>query len=301
MRVWIAVAALVAAGCGGGDYVPRPTFSMLIPEGREQWKAELASGFKDTLAAYGYETKLISFSAYDPDIVVKAAQQAQRGERAPICVVFTRRAQVKHVVSALKSEGHEVVTVGADDAMVTRTGHVGMSAERMAYVWKIRVSQLEQMPKRVLFVFGSEPIKTERVQGAVFSRSGKGTEFDSRFRETGAVTQEDAEWAELIVPIGEDAFAACTKYLPKPLYPVSGSERVLEAIGTGTVRQAITDEPFQMGVRAAQLVRDYHLNAVRNPIISLPYEEVDAETLQYYRDRRYRLPPMIRTAGREAE
>jgi hypothetical protein len=56
-----------------------------------------------------------------------------------------------------------------------------------------------------------------------------------------------------------------------------------------------------MGVRAAQLVRDYHLDSVRNPIISLPYEEVDAETLQYYRDRRYRLPPTIRGVSREAE
>lgn len=296
MRAFLfAFVLTILAGCGGSDYVPRPTFTLVLPDGDEQWKREIAAGFVDTLRAYGYESKIVRCANLDTESILAAAKQAPKGERAAISIVFTRREQVASVVNALSKFEREVITVGADDATVGKAGHVGISAERTVYIWKIRISQLPKVPSQILFVFGNEPIKTERMQGSVYSRSGEGKEFRSRFRELADVTQEDLEWAELIVPVGEDAYLFASKASTRNLFPISGSDVVLSAIREGVISHALTLEHYQVGVRTAQMARDYHLQSVRSPVNNLPCEEVDQDSLEIHMDRRYKLPPNLRS------
>lgn len=296
MRAFFFAAVLTTvAGCGGADYVPRPTFTLVLPAGQEQWKREIADGFVETLRAYGYESKIVRYESFDTESIVAAANEAPRGERAAISIVFTRREQVASVVDRLTSLKRDVITVGADDAMVSKAGHVGISAERTVYIWKIRISQLPTMPSRILFLFGNEPIKTERLQGSVYSRSSEGKEFRARFRELTDVTQEDLDWAELVVPVGEDAYLLASKSSTRDLFPITGADVVLNAIREGLVSHAITLEHYQVGVRTAQMARDYHLQSLRSPVNNLPCEEVDKASLQIHMDRRYKLPPTLRS------
>jgi hypothetical protein len=104
------------------------------------------------------------------------------------------------------------------------------------------------------------------------------------------VTQQDMDWAELVVPFGEDAFLRAREMKAKQLFPVSGADTVLEAIRLGDITHAITDDPFQVGLRTAQMARDYHLESLRNPVNNLDCGEVDAEFLRIYLDKRYELP-----------
>lgn len=284
------LAGLVLGGCGAADYVVRPSFSLVLPAGEEQWNRDIIAGFRETLDAYGYDSKIIQYESANPDHILKAAQKAPRGKRAPVCIVFTRREQVAPVVNAMTQEKFDVITVGVDDSMVQRVGHVGISAERTAYLWKIRISQMKKIPQRVLLIFGSEPAKTERIIGSFFVRSGKGTEFTVRHKELNEIAQEDIEWADMIVPFGEDSFLQVKELTAKSIFPVSGADTILDEIERGDIERAITDHPFQVGLRTAQMARDFHLESLRLPVNNLEPGEVDREFLRRYKEKRYELP-----------
>lgn len=287
---WALLVALVLGACGGSEYVARPTFTLVLPDGEEQWKRDMAAGFQKTLAAYGYDSKVIRYDSFSPNSIREAATKAPRSKRAPVCIVFTRREQVAPVVEDLTKEKFDVITVGVDDSTVRRVAHVGISAERTVYLWKIRVSQMGRVPKRVLLVFGSEPAKIERIVGSFFARSNQGREFTTRHKDVINITTSDIEWAEMVVPFGEDSFLRVKDLGARNIFPISGADTILDAIERGEIERAITDDPFQVGLRTAQKARDFHLEALRLPVNNLEPGEADREYLRRYRDKRYELP-----------
>lgn len=298
---FVLAAAVLLAGCGnpspeGG----RPLFGLVLPKGTEDWKREVVAGFRAMAERWQYDIVVKDYSHETPDAILAAVAAVPQLEGIPVCIVFTMRNHVKPVLDKLSEQHRLVITVGEDDAMATRDGHVGMSAERLAYLWKIRMSQLTPKRGRALFVFGSEPLKVERIRGAVYSRSNGEKDFRMRFKALGTVKDEDFSWADIVTPIGADAVSYCRSRAVGKLLPVSSSSETLDMVNSGDASMAITPEYFQMGFRALQLARDiYIMGTTGKPIVSVHYGEADRDSMRIYLDKRYKLPPGPRHAEDE--
>ncbi|HWP31415.1 MAG TPA: hypothetical protein VNK96_06815 [Fimbriimonadales bacterium] len=282
-------------GCGReiGPKQP-PIYGLVIPAGNEQWKKEIKDGFQFAAREFHVNYIIREYEETNPSSIISAALSIPKTERTPICIVFLRREPIASVASALSKNNRVMITVGVDDASAERVGHIGMSPERLAYLWKIRATQLFPRFRNVLFVFGREPIKTDRIEGAVFQRSRNWREFKTRFRESEELSKEDVAWADVVVCIGLDALNKARLFEAKAIFPVDSDDNTLQLIESEELPFALAPKYFEIGVRALRLAREHHIrNFIAQPLSLLDYAEIDQPSLKLFRARRYKVTPGI--------
>ncbi|MCH8275462.1 MAG: hypothetical protein IH851_11805 [Armatimonadetes bacterium] len=266
-------------------------FGLLLPAGDTQWRREVRSGFQLSAEQFNLNTKVVEYEEPTPEAILRAAEQIEAADRVPLCVVFTRREQVAPALAALRKAGRLVLTIGVDDAGESRAGHVGGSANRLVYFWRIRTSQMTPVPKRVLFVFGDAPAKRERIEGAVYRRSDEWRNFRPRFRELEELTEEDIAWADLVTPFGSDAVQKCRQLGASRILAADGDDSTLDLVQSGEVALTLAPQHFEHGLRALRLARERYLQGgLSRPVLSIEYEEVDAPSIAWYKEHRYDLP-----------
>jgi len=271
-----------------------PIYGLVIPAGNEQWKREIKDGFQFACREFHVNHVIREYEETNPNSIITAALSVPETERTPICIVFLRREPIAKVASALSEKNRKIITVGVDDASADRVGHIGMSPERLVYLWKIRATQHFPRFRKVLFVFGKEPIKTDRIEGAVFQRSRNWHEFKTRFRESEDLSRDDIAWADIVVCMGFDAVKKARLLNVKSLFPVDSDDNTLKLIESETLPFALAPKYFEMGVRALRLAREQHIkNFIAQPISLLDYAEIDEPSLKLFRTRRYKVTPAI--------
>lgn len=271
-----------------------PIYGLVVPAGNEQWKKEIKDGFQFAAREFHVNYVIREYEQTNPNSAITAALSIPETERTPICIVFLRREPIAKAAKALMKNNRVMITVGVDDASAERVGHIGMSPERLVYLWKIRATQLFPRFRNALFVFGKEPIKTDRIEGAVFQRSRNWQEFKTRFREGEELSKEDVAWADIVVCIGLDAVNKARLFEAKAIFPVDSSDNTLQLIESEELPFALAPKYFEIGVRALRLAREHHIrNFIAQPISLLDYAEIDKPSLKLFRARRYKVTPGI--------
>lgn len=272
----------------------QPVLGLVLPQGDEQWQKELIQGFTSSAKEFVLETQIERYNPNEIDSIVRSVKKVSASKDAPVCIVFLRREHVAPVFEELKNLEPPILNIGADDASVNRCASVAVSWENIAYQWKIRFDQLDEKPKNVLFVYGKVPIRVERFEAAIFSRSNKHKAFTPKYRELENITEEDIMNADLVCPIGYDAFEKVKSLGADHIIPFDGSDDILNLLLDEIIERAFAPPYFELGMRALRLAREYHIRGfVSNPFLTLNASEIDKESINLYLTRRYKLPPTV--------
>ncbi len=276
------------------EHKEQPVLSLVLPQGNEQWQQELIQGFTSSAKEFAIETQIERYDPNEINSIIHFVKKASVSKDAPVCIVFLRREHVAPVFEELKNLEIPILNIGADDASVNRCASVTVSWENIAYQWKIRFDQLDQKPKNVLFVYGKVPIRVERFEAAIFSRSNKHKAFTPKYRELENITEDDITNADLVCPIGYDAFEKVKSLGAEHIIPFDGSDDVLNLISNESIERAFAPPYFELGMRALRLAREYHIRGfVPNPFLTLNASEIDKESINLYLNRRYKLPATV--------
>lgn len=272
----------------------QPILGLVFPQGEEQWKKELIQGFTSSAKEFNIETQIEKYDPGDINSIIQSAKKIPASKDAPICIVFLRREHVTLAFEELKKLENPILNIGADSANVNRCASVTVSWENIAYQWKIRFDQLNGKPKNVLFVYGKVPIRVERFEAAMFSRSNKHKAFTPKYRELENITEEDVMNADLVCPIGYDAFEKIKSLGAEHVIPLDGADEILNLLSDEKIERAFAPPYFELGMRALRLAREYHIRGfVPNPFLTLNASEIDKESIKMYLSRRYKLPPTV--------
>jgi hypothetical protein len=294
------IAFLCVAGCRHSATIPQtPTYNLLIPQGREQWKHEIRSGFLACAAQFNMTASITECDGSDALAISSATAKITDSKGAPVCVVFTQDQAVVPVVERLRTKRMLSITIGEDDANSMREGHCGDAPSTMAYLWSVRFAQMNPRPKRVLLLIGDVPLNKAGITSALYKRSANWTVFALRTKNLGEASAEDYEWADLVTPVGEDAVAAAlTNTRDKAIFPVDSSQVTLSAVQSGRITNAFAPNYFQMGYRAARIARERFIQGdIVNNSIAIPYREIDKSLLPGYMRSRYDVPAAVSRVG----
>ena len=301
MRQALFCALIVLGGCNAGMKVPDPPVcEMIIPKSDLQWQREMRNGFIAGAEEFGLEVIIKEYVESSAEAILRVSEEMPDSKDTPICIVFKSPEPIAKVIDALLDKGIYTLTVGEDDSAAPRVGHSGNSTRRLAYLWKIRAYQFDPKPKRVLLLVGDVPVKRDRLTGLIYERSDDWKAFKLRERSVYEVVAEDFEWADLVTPVGEDAARLCVENGVERMLPLDGSDFTLSLIQEGRVPIAIAPNYFQLGFRAARLAREWHIKGgLSRPIVLMRCVEVDADTIEDFKKKRYKLPPVARKVSSE--
>jgi hypothetical protein len=297
MKFAILVGALV---CGCAPQVPadvpkqEPVFGLAVPAAQTEWKKELVRGFAAGANQFHLTFKVVEYAAETEDGIVGAISKIPKGFRTPMCVVFTNADIVMGVVHRARDDDREVITLGEDNAISGRIGHVGESSDSLAYLWSVRAFQRSPVPRHMLVIVGNVPVHRDRIKGALFARSDGWSKFELRMRSVEErPTAETIAWADVVTGIGEDA-AAMARTLGKPFFSVDGSPTAIEAVRSSKEKMVLVPDFYQIGYRAARIAREYHITgSLSTSSVSMPYRQVDKGSLEWFERTRYDLPPAV--------
>ncbi|MER3413544.1 MAG: hypothetical protein C4341_04770 [Armatimonadota bacterium] len=287
MRIVVALALACLTGCGK-DEVPEPTYALLMPESDSSWAREIEAGFSAAAKQFFMKTKTVRYSNEDPESIAEKVGDLDGG---PVVVVTLSSDDAEQLAASLTARKVRYVLIGPDDLAGSRAAHVSGAAWNLAYQWKIRWNQMNPRPRNVLLLFGDVPLPKNDIVSAFYRRSNDWTEYRLRVRNVHDAKDEDTDWAETILAVGEDAVRKCLSIEGQSFVPVDGSATALQAVKSGLVERAYVPNYFQFGYRAARLARDAFLDVLFSPVsLQIPFEEVDPEYLPMFLKKRHDIP-----------
>lgn len=294
LKLCLVSIAIWLVGCGSrSDIIPdvKPVFYLVVPKTNSQWQREIISGFRAAAEQFRFDSKIVTYENSENLSLTLAT--IPYIEKVPICVVCQTDKLAGDLCKEQGKLGRRIVTLICDDPSLPRTAHVGMSPERFYSLWSTRSAQISQRIRNPLFLFGNEPIKSERITALIFKASDDWKKFRPTFRNLDSVTQEEAESADMVTAFGRDAVEKAKLLNGKVIFPVSLDDKTLEELKRGDYQFAIGPDYFQVGVRGFRVARDAYLQGIPSqPIIQLQYKEADKESVEFYKDRRYKVPPI---------
>ncbi len=290
---WVSF-AIFTASCGSRNAIipeTQPVFYLVLPSGTEQWKTEIISGFQQAANQFQMQHQTKTYTKADEINLVVSSIPFQ--DNVPICLVTPNDELAGTVCETQSKLGRRIITLLCSDGKQPKTAHVGMSPERLVELWNIRAHQLSKTIKKPLFVFGDEPVQTERLVALFFKNSDDWKKYRPTFKELKEVTIEDFQNADFVTTFGHNATQYAIDLLVKNLLPISLDDETLKNLRNGDIKHAIGADYFQVGLRAFRIARDAYLQGFpTQPITMLPYKESDVESVDFYKSRRYKLPPI---------
>jgi hypothetical protein len=211
--------------------------------------------------------------------------------KAAICIAFESPELIKETLDLLSLENRVVITVGTDDSSAYRVGHVGADAKKLAAQVAIRSQALDPPAKRILYLLGNSPIDREMLEASAFRESDQWQKYRPRTKAVGDVTDEDFDWCDLVVAVGEDALDKAIASSVERIIPTDPAQKALDLLKPGRAPTVITNNYFDIGLRASRIARErFIVGSIQTPILSIPPKEVDSQSMQYYLDTRFRVP-----------
>lgn len=288
MRVAATFALLFLIACAREDEVPHPTYALLIPKTDDAWADEIEAGFAAAAKQFFMQTKTIRYSNEDPENIASKVGNLGGG---PVIVVTLSSDEAERIAASLSARKMRHILIGPDDLAGSRDAHVTGAAANLAYLWKVRWNQTQPPPRNILLLFGDVPLPRNDLISAFYRRSSDWTEYRLRVRSIHDIKNEDFDWAETILAVGEDAVRRCLAAEGQRFVPVDGSDLSLQAVKSGRAERAFVPNYFQFGYRAARLARDVFLDVLPGPVsLHIPFDEVDAEYLPMFLKQRHRIP-----------
>lgn len=289
MRTAGAVALVCLLACGK-DNVPHPTYALLLPESEAWWAQEIEAGFSAAAEQFFMKTKTLRYANEDPDRIIQRIGDLGGG---PVVVVTLSSDDAERLAASLTARRVRHVLIGPDDLAGSRSAHVTGGAANLAYQWKVRWNQMKPSPRNVLLLLGDVPLGRNDIVSAFYRRSNDWREYRLRVRTLHNLQDEDTDWAEMVIAVGEDAVQQCLTREGRQFVPVDGSETALQAVESGRVERAFVPNYFQFGYRAGRLARDVFLDVLATPVsVQIPFDEVDAEYLPMYLKKRHSIPSL---------
>ncbi len=287
MKVAAALMLVCLVACGK-DEVPNPTYALLLPEGDAWWAREIEAGFSAAAEQFFMKTKTVRYSNEDPESIIESLGDLNGGTAV---VVTLSSDDAERLAASLSARRIRHVLIGPDDQAGSRAAHVTGAAANLAYQWKIRWNQMQPPPRSVLLLFGDVPLPRNDIVSAFYRRSNDWAEYRLRVRTLHDLQDEDVEWAETILAVGDDAVRKCLSVEGQRFVPVDGSDAALQAVESGRAERAFVPNYFQFGYRAARLARDAFLDVLSGPVsLHIPFDEVDAEYLPMFLKKRHDIP-----------
>lgn len=293
MRILIGILIIAITACRPEQEIPNPTYALIIPKSNYYWANDIKNGFEALAKQFHLKHEIREYDQNSAENAVEQTLDVKNQLSTAACIVFTNKDIIQNVHKKLLENNRQIITVGEDDTLVKRIGHIGMATTQMAYHWSIRLSQQSPVPKKVLLLIGDVPLNKERIIGAIYARSDNWKKFKLRTRTTQDVTTEDFQWAQLVTPVGQDAVELCVDYKVSEMIPIDGSDYTLGLLRAGACDIIFAPNYFQMGYRAGRISREYYMQGfLDNPAIELKYDEVDREYLPYFLKKRFDIPPV---------
>lgn len=287
MKAAAALVLVCVVACARDD-VPNPTYALLLPESDAWWAREIEAGFSAAAGQFFMKTKTVRYSNEDPESIIESLGDLNGG---PAVVVTLSSDDAERLAASLSARRIRHVLIGPDDQAGSRAAHVTGAAANLAYQWKIRWNQMQAPPRSVLLLFGDVPLPRNDVVSAFYRRSNDWAEYRLRVRTHHDLKDEDIEWAETILAVGDEAVRKCLSVEGLRFVPVDGSDAALQAVESGRVERAFVPNYFQFGYRAARLARDAFLDVLSGPVsLQIPFDEVDAEYLPMFLKKRHGIP-----------
>jgi hypothetical protein len=293
-RLLIAPLALLVLGCDKNEtYIPPPpTYFLLLPESRAIWASHIEQGFLAGCEQLQMECRVSHYSDATPKALADLAIGLGDPKDAPLCIVFQKPDGVAETLDLLSLEQRKAITVGVDVATAFRLGHVGVDAKKLAALVAARAAGLEPRATKLLYLFGGAPIDFKAVEAAAFRESDNWSRYRLRTKLLSEVTDEDFAWADVVIPFGEDALARAEKSSVR-IIPVDPSDKAIELLKSGRAPIIIGVNYFDIGFRASRIAREQFLNGrIARPILPIAPKEVDTESLSWYLDKRFEIPPI---------
>jgi hypothetical protein len=290
---FLMVTIIAITACRPEQEIPNPTYAFVLPKSNYYWANEIKKGFEAVSKQFHLKYEIKEYNPDSADSAIEQTLDVKNQLSTAACIVFTNKNIIQNVSKKLSEHNKQMITVGEDDILVKRVGHIGMATTQMAYHWAIRLSQQSPAPQKVLLLIGDVPINKERIIGAIYTRSDKWKKFKLRTRTTQNVTTDDFKWAQLVTPIGQDAVEICVTEKVVDMIPIDGSDYTLGLLRAGACNIIFAPNYFQLGYRAGRIAREYYMQGfLDNPVIELKYDEVDKEYLPYFLKKRYEIPPV---------
>lgn len=292
-RYWVSL-LFCFAGCGNQPSVipeEKAIFFLVMPKGDSQWQKEVITGFQAASEQFRFESKVIMYE--DNRQIDMRIATIPYSDSVPICLIAPSDKIAGEVCRVQKAQGRKIITILCDDGAQPRTAHVGMSPEGLLNLWSIRSSQISQKISKPLFLFGSEPIQLQRLTALIFRASNDWKKFKPTIRKVEEVTQEEANASDFVTAFGRDAVEKAKELRCKVILPVSLDDETLAELKLRQYNYALGADYFQIGIRGFRIARDAYLQGIpKQPITQLQYKEADSESVDFYKQRRYRVPPV---------
>ena len=298
MRHFVPLILLLSvSGCGKYVEPPKPktaVFAFLLPKSSLPWREEMQRGFEDGAKQFQLDYVIRDYTNTNANGIIEAAESLPDLHDGNVCIAFTSTAPIKETVRTLRDKGINAITVGEDEVLSGRIAHCGESSTDLAYRISIRLSQMRPPAKRVLAIIGDEPVHRNGIKGSLFARSENWKRFELRARAASqALSAEDLTWADTIVAVGSKAVEIAVRSTARVI-PVDGSEATIRGIRTGRYSFALVPDYYQIGYRCVRISREHFVQgSILNPVLSIPYKEIDKPSLEWFLKKRYELPPVV--------
>ena len=185
--------------------------------------------------------------------------------------------------------------MGADDSTAYRIGHVGPDAKRLAAMVATRSQSLDPPARRILYVVGTTPVDSRMLDAAAFRESDEWSKYRPRVKPLSDVTDQDFQWCDLVVPIGEDAQAKAVASAVTRIFPNEPTDASIDLLKSGRAPFVIANNYFDIGLRASRIAREEAVyRSIANPILPISPKEVDKDSLKLYLETRFKVPPITR-------
>jgi hypothetical protein len=289
----LACLALIVLGCDKNEtYIPPPpTYFLLIPESHAIWAKHIEKGFLAGCEQLQMECKVSHYKMTTPAALARAAVDLGDPKDAPICIVFQKPSDVSDTCDLLSLEDRQAITIGADDSNAFRLGHVGVDAKKLAAQVAARAAGMKPKATRLLYLFGDALIDFKAAEAAAFRESAEWSRYRLRTKLLSEVTEEDFQWADLVIAFGEDALSKAAKSASERIVPVDPSDAALDRLNSGRAPIIIGANYFDIGFRASRIAREQFLNGrIARPILPIAPKEVDKESLDWYLEKRFEIP-----------
>lgn len=282
------------------DVPPPATYILVVPKTDAVWAKHIQQGFDAGCKQLNMDCKFGVYEGEDPTAISKYAMGVADSKGAPVSIVFNNKEIISRTLDLMSVENRKGITIGRDDSVSFRAGHVGMDAKKMAGIIATRAKTLEPAAKRILYLIGDALIDRQALEASAFRESNNWQAYKLRTKLMSEITDADFAWCDLVVPFGEDALAKAVTSSATRIFPTDPVDQSIELIKSGRAPFMIAENYFDVGFRASRIAREQFVyKAITDPILPIAPREVDKESIDWYLKKRFDIPALNPGAPRE--